>query len=66
MKNAAKGKGLRVKVDKKKRYAVIIWDEKHCFEGGSMWCLVSGLVVTLLSVPNVRGEFIVVLICLSR
>ena len=31
-----------------------------------MWCLVSGLVVTVLSVPNVRGEFIVVLICLSR
>ena len=27
-KNAVEGKGLRVNVDKNKRYAVIIWEEK--------------------------------------
>ena len=42
---------------------------KVVFDSGSLWCLsvVSVLVVTLFSVRNVRGGFIVVvLMCLGR
>ena len=37
-KNELEGKGLRVNVHKK-GYVVIIWEEKYCFEGRSLWCL---------------------------
>ena len=48
-KNLVEGKCLRVNVGNK-RYAVIIWEEKKCFKGGSLWCLVSRLFVILFNV----------------
>ena len=47
-KNAVEGKGLRVNVNKTKRYAVIIWEEKKCFESGS--CGVCGERVSCNSI----------------
>ena len=58
-KNAVEGIALRVNVAKKKRYAVIIWFRR--------WILVvpvvSGLVIILFSVQNVRSAFNVVVLC---
>ena len=70
-KNAVEGKSLRVNVNKKK-YTIIIWEEKHCFESGSLWCLwcavgCNSILCSKLYVRNARDAFIVAfLIYLGR
>ena len=65
-KNAVEGKGLRVNVNKTKGMQVLCGMKNKCFESGSLRCMVSGLVVILFSVQNVRGgSIVVVLVCLG-
>ena len=65
-KNAVEGKGLRVNVGKTKGIQ-LLFGKKVVFR---RWILVvsvmNGLIVILFSVRNVRGGFVVVLMCLGR
>ena len=66
-KNAVEGKDLRVNVEKTKGVQLLFGKEIVFQNWILVVTLVSGLVVILFSVRNVRGGFImVVLMCLGR
>ena len=61
----AKGKGLRVNVDKTKGMQ-LLFGKKSSILKVDPCVICRKLVVTLFNVRNGRGGFIVVLICLGR
>ena len=67
MKNTVEGKDLRVNVDKTKVMQLLFWKAIVFQKWILVVSVVSGLVVILFNVRNVRGGFIlVVLMCLGR
>ena len=66
-KNVVKGKGLRLNVDKTKGMQLLFWKKSSVSKVDLLVSVVSGLVVILFSVRNVRcGFIVVVLMCLGR
>ena len=67
MKNTVEGKDLRVNVDKTKFMHLLFWKTRVFQKWILVVSVVSGLVVILFSVRNVRVGFIVVVVmCLGR
>ena len=67
MKNTVEGKDLRVNVDKTKFMHLLFWKTIVFQKWILVVSVVSGLVVILFSVRNVRvGLIVVVVMCLGR